>query len=55
MEIVISESGKSFDPVIVDILRRRYIELERVAVSSGSELPNLGPVPVRALLRKSFI
>jgi diguanylate cyclase (GGDEF)-like protein len=35
MEIVISESGKSFDPVIVDILRRRYVELERMAVRSG--------------------
>src|SRR5580658_1914845 len=37
MEIVSSESGKSFDPVIVDILRRRYIELERLAISSGVE------------------
>jgi diguanylate cyclase (GGDEF)-like protein/putative nucleotidyltransferase with HDIG domain len=37
MEIVISESGKSFDPVIVDILRRRYVELERMAVSSGAD------------------
>jgi diguanylate cyclase (GGDEF)-like protein/putative nucleotidyltransferase with HDIG domain len=37
MEIVIAESGKSFDPVIVDILRRRYVELERLAVSTGSE------------------
>jgi diguanylate cyclase (GGDEF)-like protein/putative nucleotidyltransferase with HDIG domain len=37
MEIVNSESGKSFDPVIVDILRRRYIELERLALSTGIE------------------
>jgi diguanylate cyclase (GGDEF)-like protein/putative nucleotidyltransferase with HDIG domain len=37
MEIVNSESGKSFDPVIVDIMRRRYIELERLATSSGAE------------------
>src|SRR5580698_7479796 len=37
MEIVISESGKSFDPVIVDIMRRRYVELERMAASSGAE------------------
>ena len=35
MEIVISESGKSFDPVIVDILRRRYVELERMARQHG--------------------
>jgi diguanylate cyclase (GGDEF)-like protein len=37
MEIVNSESGKSFDPVVVDILRRRYIELERLAITSGVE------------------
>lgn len=37
MEIVNSESGKSFDPLIVDILRRRYIELERLAISTGVE------------------
>jgi diguanylate cyclase (GGDEF)-like protein/putative nucleotidyltransferase with HDIG domain len=37
MEIVNSESGKSFDPVIVDIMRRRYIELERMAASSGDK------------------
>lgn len=28
MEIVIGESGKAFDPTVVDILRRRYRELE---------------------------
>ena len=37
MKIVIDESGKAFDPVIVDILKRRYVELERMAVSSGSD------------------
>ncbi len=37
MEIVTSEAGKSFDPLIVDILRRRYIELERLAISAGVE------------------
>ncbi|HTA44197.1 MAG TPA: HD domain-containing phosphohydrolase [Bryobacteraceae bacterium] len=37
MEIVASESGKSFDPLIVDILRRRYVELERLAISTGVE------------------
>jgi len=35
MEIVISESGKSFDPVIVDIIQRRYVELEKRAIRSG--------------------
>jgi diguanylate cyclase (GGDEF)-like protein len=37
MKIVEDESGKAFDPRIVEILKRRYIELERTAVSSGSE------------------
>src|ERR1022692_628094 len=36
MKIVIDESGKAFDPVIVDILKRRYVELERMAVSTGA-------------------
>ncbi len=35
IEIVSSESGRSFDPVIVDIIRRRYVELERMAIGSG--------------------
>lgn len=37
MGIVISESGKAFDPVIVDIIARRYVELEKKAMSSGGE------------------
>ncbi len=37
LKIVIDESGKAFDPVIVDILTRRYIELERIAVTTGAE------------------
>jgi diguanylate cyclase (GGDEF)-like protein/putative nucleotidyltransferase with HDIG domain len=37
MGIVISESGKSFDPVIVDIIQRRYVELEQKAINSGGE------------------
>src|SRR5665213_1745316 len=37
MNIVIGEAGKSFDPVIVDILSRRYVELERMAVGTGGE------------------
>jgi diguanylate cyclase (GGDEF)-like protein/putative nucleotidyltransferase with HDIG domain len=36
MDIVVSEAGKSFDPVIVDIIRRRYVELERKAVLAGA-------------------
>ncbi|MDE3197566.1 MAG: diguanylate cyclase [Acidobacteriota bacterium] len=43
MNIVIDESGKSFDPVVVDILQRRYVELERMAVAAagGSEKAKL--------------
>ena len=37
MSIVAAESGKSFDPTIVDIIRRRYVELEQKAISSGGE------------------
>ncbi len=37
MGIVISEAGKSFDPVIVDIIQRRYVELEKMAISGGGE------------------
>ena len=37
MEIVSRESGKSFDPVIVDIIQRRYVELEQMAISTGGE------------------
>jgi diguanylate cyclase (GGDEF)-like protein/putative nucleotidyltransferase with HDIG domain len=31
MKIVISESGKAFDPKVVDVLARRYVDLERQA------------------------
>src|SRR5215472_13653915 len=31
MGIVVSESGKAFDPRVVDILSRRYVELEKMA------------------------
>ena len=31
MTKVVSESGKSFDPIVVDVLQRRYKDLERLA------------------------
>lgn len=37
MGIVVSEAGKAFDPVIVDIIHRRYRELEELAVRTGGE------------------
>jgi putative nucleotidyltransferase with HDIG domain len=36
IKIVQAESGKSFDPRVVDVLARRYVELERLARSSGN-------------------
>ncbi len=37
MEIVQGESGKSFDPLVVDVMRRRYIELEKMAINAGAD------------------
>jgi putative nucleotidyltransferase with HDIG domain len=33
MKIVGSEAGASFDPIVIDVLNRRYIELEKMATS----------------------
>jgi diguanylate cyclase (GGDEF)-like protein/putative nucleotidyltransferase with HDIG domain len=33
MEIVAGESGKSFDPQVVEILERRHVELEQLAIN----------------------
>ncbi len=35
IQVVISESGKSFDPRVAEVLARRYVELERMASSGG--------------------
>ena len=37
MDIVQAESGKSFDPMVVDVMRRRYVELEQMAVGARSD------------------
>src|SRR5438105_5479626 len=37
------ESSKSFDPKVVDVLQKRYIQLERLAVSKSAADPN-GPL-----------
>ena len=34
MKVVDADSGRSFDPAVVEVLRRRYIELEKLAVAS---------------------
>jgi len=36
IKIVQSEAGKSYDPAVVEILARRYVELERMATSIGT-------------------
>ena len=36
IKVVQQEAGKSFDPRVVAVLARRYVELERMAKSSGS-------------------
>src|SRR5579885_3460718 len=37
MQKVVAESGKSFDPRVVEILQRRYIELEQMAKAASQE------------------
>jgi diguanylate cyclase (GGDEF)-like protein/putative nucleotidyltransferase with HDIG domain len=43
MQKLAAESGKSFDPRVVDVLERRYQDLERLAVAKSAEDPN-GPL-----------
>jgi diguanylate cyclase (GGDEF)-like protein/putative nucleotidyltransferase with HDIG domain len=43
MQKLAAESGKSFDPKVVDVLQRRYHDLERLAVAKSAEDPN-GPL-----------
>jgi diguanylate cyclase (GGDEF)-like protein/putative nucleotidyltransferase with HDIG domain len=43
MQKLAVESGKSFDPKVVDILQKRYQYLERLAVAKSAEDPN-GPL-----------
>ena len=39
MAKVVADTGKAFDPRVVEILHRRYIELEKVATSQPLEAP----------------
>jgi putative nucleotidyltransferase with HDIG domain len=41
IKVVRSEGGRSFDPRVVDVLARRYSELERMARNSGTERTKL--------------
>ncbi|HEY1676574.1 MAG TPA: diguanylate cyclase [Candidatus Sulfotelmatobacter sp.] len=40
MQKLAAESGKSFDPRVVEILQRRYQQLEHLALAKSSEDPN---------------
>ena len=35
IQVILSESGKSFDPRVAEVLARRYVELERKATGGG--------------------
>src|SRR5438270_5686664 len=39
MKLVASEAGTSFDPKIVEVLQRRYIELEQLAREQPLQAP----------------
>ena len=43
MQKLAAEAGKSFDPKVVDVLKRRYEHLERLAVAKSEADPN-GPL-----------
>jgi diguanylate cyclase (GGDEF)-like protein/putative nucleotidyltransferase with HDIG domain len=40
MQKLAAEAGKSFDPKVVEILQRRYQQLERLAVAKSAQDPN---------------
>jgi diguanylate cyclase (GGDEF)-like protein/putative nucleotidyltransferase with HDIG domain len=40
MQKLAAESGKSFDPKVVEVLKRRYEHLEEMAIAKSSEDPN---------------
>jgi diguanylate cyclase (GGDEF)-like protein/putative nucleotidyltransferase with HDIG domain len=40
MQKLAAESGKSFDPRVVDILQKRYLHLERLAIAKSAADPN---------------
>ena len=40
MQKLAAESGKSFDPKVVEVLQKRYQELERLALAKSAEDPN---------------
>ncbi len=51
MEMVAEQAGKQFDPEVVEILKRRYVELEALATSS-SYLPEDAATPATYKVEK---
>ena len=45
------ESGKSFDPKVVEVLQRRYHSLENLAIAHSSQNGNLESLPSRKITR----
>ncbi|MGB8114999.1 MAG: diguanylate cyclase [Candidatus Sulfotelmatobacter sp.] len=45
------ESGKSFDPKVVEVLQRRYHSLENLAIAHSSQNGNLESLPSRKVTR----
>jgi diguanylate cyclase (GGDEF)-like protein/putative nucleotidyltransferase with HDIG domain len=41
MQVVVAESGKSFDPKVVEVLHRRYVELEKSAQAACVDVVKL--------------
>jgi diguanylate cyclase (GGDEF)-like protein/putative nucleotidyltransferase with HDIG domain len=40
MQKLVAESGKSFDPKVVEVLQKRYVQLERIAQAKAAEEAN---------------
>ncbi|MGA8622561.1 MAG: diguanylate cyclase [Candidatus Sulfotelmatobacter sp.] len=51
MQRLIAESGKSFDPKVVDVLKRRYRTLENLALAQSAQGGSLGLPPELKMTR----
>jgi diguanylate cyclase (GGDEF)-like protein/putative nucleotidyltransferase with HDIG domain len=51
MQRLIAESGKAFDPLVVNVLQRRYRSLEALAVAQSGGDGKTGPSPVTQIMR----
>jgi diguanylate cyclase (GGDEF)-like protein/putative nucleotidyltransferase with HDIG domain len=51
MQRLTAESGKSFDPKVVDVLKRRYHALENLALAQSAQNGNQSPLAERKMTR----